>query len=96
MELIRKYRDANIRCIGTFSELPPFGNAGDVCIKECDQTTWIHTGETWMNIDLVERSPVELYHTPTKKVLSICECCGAPLPGDTCEYCGSTYRRIRC
>ncbi len=28
---------------------------------------------------------------PTRPYLTICECCGAPLHGDKCEYCGSTY-----
>lgn len=28
---------------------------------------------------------------PTKPYLAVCECCGAPLKGTQCEYCGSTY-----
>ena len=26
-----------------------------------------------------------------KPELAVCECCGAPLKGNKCEYCGSTY-----
>ena len=28
---------------------------------------------------------------PTELKAMICPCCGAPLHGDTCEYCGVDY-----
>lgn len=42
----------------------------------------------WAVLTTVNSEPKIEYLKPE---LAICECCGAPLEGNKCEYCGSTY-----
>jgi len=42
----------------------------------------------WELLPTVNSEPEVRYLKPE---LAVCECCGAPLRGDKCEYCGSTY-----
>ena len=34
---------------------------------------------------------------PTKRkwTAMVCDCCGAPMKGDVCEYCGTMHKLIR-
>jgi len=65
---------------------------GTVCLKDNDLYL-SKGGDSW--VLLTSNSYITDYTEPEikylKPELSICECCGAPLRGNKCEYCGSTY-----
>ncbi len=62
---------------------------GTICLKK--DNLYINTQQDnaqWEILGTVNSEPEVKYLKPE---LAICECCGAPLHGDKCEYCGSTY-----
>jgi hypothetical protein len=52
-----------------------------------DENGYLHKGNYLVN-DHGTYEPEIQYLKPE---LAVCECCGAPLHGNKCEYCGSTY-----
>jgi len=42
----------------------------------------------WSSLPTINGKPTIEYLKPE---LATCKCCGAPLHGNRCEYCGSTY-----
>ena len=79
-ELITMYRGTN---------LPQDAPIGSAYLE--NDTIYINTQQgnpQWEILATVNSEPEIKYLKPE---LAICECCGAPLHGDKCEYCGSTY-----
>jgi len=76
------------------SDTPPAdAGIGSVYINTTDNTSYV-LADDWIgmgsiSVDYGYNRPQEV-----KLVLATCDCCGAPLNGDRCEYCGSTYRRV--
>jgi len=52
-----------------------------------DEDGYLHKNNYLIN-DRCTYEPEIKYLKPE---LAVCECCGAPLKGNKCEYCGSTY-----
>lgn len=61
---------------------------GSICLKDDDFCIKTQDIPQWAVLATVNSEPEVRYLKPE---LAICECCGAPLHGDKCEYCGSTY-----
>lgn len=71
------------------TDFPPDASIGSVCLK--NDTLYINTQQDnpqWEILATAYSEPEVKYLKPE---LAICECCGAPLHGDRCEYCDSTY-----
>lgn len=58
---------------------------GDISFK--DEDGYLHASN-YLATDHGVYEPEIKYLKPE---LAVCECCGAPLKGNKCEYCGSTY-----
>ena len=76
--------------MGTVDCLPTDAQNGSIVITSTTQTPYVRLDSQWIEIGptTISSPPVIEYLKPE---LAVCECCGAPLKGDKCEYCGSTY-----
>lgn len=61
---------------------------GSICLKGDDLCIKTQDIPQWSLLATINSEPEVRYLKPE---LAICECCGAPLEGNKCEYCGSTY-----
>ena len=76
-EFITMYRGTN---------LPHDAPIGSAYLK--NDSLYINVRQDNAQWELANTEPEVKYLKPE---LAICECCGTPLHGDKCEYCGSTY-----
>ena len=71
------------------TDFPYDAPIGSMCLK--NDNLYINTQQDnpqWELLPTINAEPKVQYLKPE---LTICECCGAPLHGNKCEYCGSTY-----
>ena len=71
------------------TDFPDKAPIGSIFIKD-NNSLYINTESNpqWSFLSTINGKPEIEYLKPE---LAICECCGAPLRGNRCEYCGSTY-----
>lgn len=72
------------------TDFPDKAPIDSIFIKDCD-SLYVKTENEfpqWSLLSTISSEPKVEYLRPE---LAICECCGAPLRGNRCEYCGSTY-----
>ena len=71
-------------------DFPDKAPLGSMFINNDGCSLYVNTGSNfqWFSLATINGKP-EAEHL--KPELAVCKCCGAPLEGNKCEYCGSTY-----
>ena len=79
-----------IKYVGSHNNLPKEGHYGDLIL--CDKEKYLWIGDKWESLGDINamKETTKVEHIKIRPQL--CQCCGAALHGDTCDYCGVEYR----